>query len=319
MRVLLLTGGWSSEREVSLKGAEQIAVALRSLQHQVTVADLSNEFVNLPALAANHDVAFINLHGTPGEDGLVQAMLDKLGLPYQGSDPAGSFLALNKAASKILLRHAKLPTPDWHFLPTMPSDDWSPKLSFPLFVKSNTGGSSLHLFRVENKEELHNALESIFAQGQEVLIEPLVEGQEVTCGVLGDGANLKALPPVLIVPKTSFFDYQQKYTANGAEEICPAPLPEAIVQNIQQMAIAAHETLGLFGYSRTDFIVRQDGALFILETNTLPGMTNASLIPKEAAAIGIAYPDFVEMLLHMAMEKHAQKHGTSPSSSTLSA
>ena len=303
MRVLLLAGGWSPERAVSLRGAEQIAAALRSLDHDVTQADLSDVFADLPRLAASHDVAFLNLHGSPGEDGLIQAMLDRLGLPYQGSSPAGSFLALNKAASKVLFRNAGLQTPNWLFLPARPEAGWLPNLSFPLFAKSNTGGSSLHLARVEDAAGLAAALDDLFAAGQEVLLEPLIPGREATCGVLGEGETAYALPPVLIVPKTVFFDYHQKYAADGAEEICPAPLPEDTIRRMQAMAATAHQALGLRDYSRSDFILQDDGELFLLEVNTLPGMTGASLIPKEAAAVGLGYPQLVEKLLLMAMAR----------------
>ena len=303
MRILLVAGGWSTEREISLKGARGIAEALSERGHRVTLFDLSDGFERLLALANEHDVAFLNLHGQPGEDGLAQALLDRAECPYQGSGPAGSFLALNKAAAKALFRRAGIRTPDYVFLPQRPEPGWTPDLPFPLFVKSNTGGSSIDLFRITGREELDAALDELFGKRQEVLIEELIPGREVTCGVIGVQGREKALPPVLIVPKREFFDFHDKYSVGGADEICPAPLDAETTARVQEAALAAHRCLGLSGCSRADFRLRDDGALFILEVNTLPGMTGASLVPKEAAAIGLSFGELLETLLAGALEE----------------
>ncbi|MDR2727310.1 MAG: D-alanine--D-alanine ligase [Deltaproteobacteria bacterium] len=302
MHVLLLAGGWSSEREVSLRGAAQIEAALVARNHAVTRLDPARDFDRLHQTAKLHDVAFINLHGAPGEDGLIQAILDQAGCPYQGSGPAGSFLALHKAAAKQLFREAGLLTADWIYLPVRPGPDWAPDLPYPLFVKSNTGGSSLHLFRVLHAGELPAALDALFGAGEEVLIESAISGREVTCAVLGE----QVLPPVLILPKAEFFDYHNKYAADGAQEICPAPLPETVTQAVQDAALAAHRVLGLAGCSRSDFILRDDGQLFLLESNTLPGMTGASLVPQEAAAVGLSFADLIERLLELALAQRGK-------------
>ena len=301
MNILLIAGGWSPEREISLIGAAAVRDALVRRGHRVTSYDLSDGFESLLDLAASHDAAFLNLHGAPGEDGLVQALLDRAGCPYQGSGPAGSFLALHKSASKSLFRRAGLSTPDWIFLPERPAPGWEPRLPYPLFVKSDTGGSSLHLYRVRNGEELQCAMDRLFASGQTVLIEPLIRGREATCGVLERGGRAEALPPVLIVPKHEFFDYHAKYTDAGECEICPAPLPEALLEEVRKTALEAHRCLGLTGYSRTDFILGDDGAVHVLEVNTLPGMTPASLVPKEAAALGMDFGELLEVLLKEAV------------------
>ena len=301
MNILLIAGGWSPEREISLIGAAAVRDALVRRGHRVTSYDLSNGFESLLDLAASHDAAFLNLHGAPGEDGLVQALLDRAGCPYQGSGPAGSFLALHKSAAKSLFRRAGLSTPDWIFLPERPAPGWEPRLPYPLFVKSDTGGSSLHLYRVRNGEELQCAMDRLFASGQTVLIEPLIRGREATCGVLERGGRAEALPPVLIVPKHEFFDYHAKYTDAGECEICPAPLPEALLEEVRKTALEAHRCLGLTGYSRTDFILGDDGAVHVLEVNTLPGMTPASLVPKEAAALGMDFGELLEVLLKEAV------------------
>ena len=301
MRILLVAGGWSTEREISLKGAASIAEALSARGHEVTLFDLSDGFEKLLELAAAHDAAFLNLHGQPGEDGLVQALLERAGCPYQGSGPAGSFLALNKAAGKALFVRAGIRTPDYEFLPVRPAAGWKTSLPFPLFVKSNTGGSSIDLFRVNDEAELNRALDTLFAGHQELLIETLIPGQEVTCGVVGRPGEEKALAPVLIVPKREFFDFHDKYAADGAAEICPAPLAPELTARVQEAAIAAHRCLGLSGYSRTDFRLTDEGELFALEVNTLPGMTSASLVPKEAAAAGIDFGELLETLLSYAV------------------
>lgn len=302
MRILLVAGGWSTEREISLTGAASIAEALVARGHEVTLFDLSDGFETLLKLAGEHDVAFLNLHGQPGEDGLVQSLLESVGCPYQGSGPAGSFRALNKAAGKALFRRAGLLTPDYEFLPVRPAADWKTSLAFPLFVKSNTGGSSIDLFRVNDEKQLKEALDTLFAHRQEVLIETLIPGQEVTCGVVGLPGREKALPPVLIVPKREFFDFHDKYAPDGADELCPAPLSPEVTAKIQEAALAAHRCLGLSGYSRTDFRLDGEGRLFVLEVNTLPGMTGASLVPKEAAAVGMSFGELLEMLLQYALK-----------------
>lgn len=320
MNVLLIAGGWSSEREVSLRGANGIQKALESLSHTVTFFDLDGtNFDELLSMASTHDFAFINLHGAGGEDGLVQAMLSQISCPYQGSGSTASFLALHKAATKQVLRRAGIVTPDWIFLPKRVESQnilieqmQQKALSFPLFVKSNDGGSSLLLSRVDNEEELYAALEMIFAAGVEALIEPCIEGREITCGVLGEDA----LPPVMIVPKgDSFFDYHHKYTVGAAQELCPAPISEALTARIQALALQVHKVLGLQGYSRTDFIVRGHGQgddqyndndveIFFLEVNTLPGMTETSLVPQEAAAIGLDFPALIARLMELGLANH---------------
>lgn len=304
MNILLIAGGWSSEREVSLNGARNIEETLLKNGHNVTFFDLARDFDNLATEAKKHDFAFINLHGSPGEDGLPQAILDACGTPYQGSDPAGSFLALNKAAAKQIYKLNGLPTPEWEFLPLPPKPNWRPRMNFPIFVKSVTGGSSLRLSRVNNQSELDAALAQIFASGEEAIIEPAIKGRDITCAVLGD----RALPPLLILPVAGeYFDYESKYAKGGAREICPAPEPAELLANIQTMALQAHEILGLSGCSRSDFIVDEENRAYILETNTLPGMTATSLAPQEAAAAGIDFSTFLETLISLGEKRFREK------------
>ncbi len=315
MNILLIAGGWSSEREVALSGGRQILVALEKLGHNATFYDPAENLDELPFVAAGKDFAFINLHGSPGEDGLIQAMLDQLGIPYQGSGPAGSMLALDKAAAKGFFRAAGLRTADWKLLARKPAGIPDLGFSYPLFIKDNTGGSTLGMERVPDAAALPDALDRLFtAHTGAHLVEPEIKGIEITCGVLGelvDGREVPvALPPILIKPKATasgFFDYASKYSPGGAEELCPAPIPDDMTKTIQNMAVVAHTCLGLSGYSRADFLLPEDGKPVILETNTLPGMTPTSLIPKEAAAIGLSFEALIQRLIDLGMaRKRAQ-------------
>jgi len=297
MKILLIAGGWSSEREVSLSGARQIRTALEKLGHNVTDLDPLGQFDSIMEAARAHDFAFLNLHGSPGEDGLIQALLHAAHCPYQGSGPEASFLALNKAASKQIFRSGGLVTADWELLTANPGPGWRPRFGLPAFFKPNNGGSSLGMSLVRAESELPAALEAAFAQGREVLAEPALEGLEVTCAVLGAAA----LPPILIKPKAGvFFDYESKYVQDAAEEICPAPLPEDILDTVRRASLKAHTLLGLSGYSRSDFILTGDTPV-LLEVNTLPGMTATSLLPKAAAAVGLDFPALIARLIELGL------------------
>ncbi len=304
MRILLIAGGWSPEREVSLSGAEQIHASLSRLGHDVTPFDPADAFDQLSSLAAAFDFAFINLHGAPGEDGLIQAILDANRVPYQGSGPAGSFLALNKAAAKQLFTVRGVPTPKWEFLPERPLPGWRPSFEPPYFVKPNMGGSSLNMSLVKDHADLPQALEIIYNDGDEALIEPALCGPELTCAVL-DGVPL---PPILIRPgkDCEFFNYTSKYVPEAAEEICPAPVSEEVARELGRLALAAHEALGLSGYSRSDFILHEAG-LALLETNTLPGMTPNSLLPKSARAAGMSFEDLLARLIEIGLRDRGRQ------------
>ncbi|MCC8195160.1 MAG: D-alanine--D-alanine ligase [Deltaproteobacteria bacterium] len=313
MNILLILGGWSSEREVSLNSGGMIGKVLQGLGHTVTRFDPATSLGGLTGAAQKADFAFIALHGSPGEDGLIQAMLETVGCPYQGSGPAGSFLALNKAASKELFRQNGLLTPDWTLLTARPEKGWQPPFAYPVFIKRNTGGSSLEMERVAGPEDLEAALDRLFANGGEYLVEPAVVGLEVTCGVLDElSGGTRALPPILIKPKTGsggVFDYVAKYTPGAVEEICPAPLPEAIIKRVRETALAAHRVLGLSDYSRADFLVREDGVPVLLEVNSLPGMTANSLLPKAAAVEGISFERLIDRLVTLgAADERKTRH-----------
>jgi len=305
MNILLIAGGWSSEREVSLSGARQIHAALEGLGHRVESLDPLEDFDRIFERAGRNDFAFLNLHGAPGEDGIVQAVLDAAGCPYQGSGARASLLALDKAASKQLFRAGGLRTPDWEFLTRRPAAAWRPRFGLPAFFKPNTGGSSLGMSLVQGEEQLSAALDAAFAQCPAVLVEPALDGPEATCAVLGH----EALPPILIKPKAGvYFNYESKYVQDAAEEICPAPLPEDVLRAIREAALAAHALLGLGGYSRSDFILAPQGPT-ILETNTLPGMTATSLLPKAAAAAGLDFAALLSRLIDLGLAEKSSHSG----------
>jgi D-alanine-D-alanine ligase len=303
MRVLLIAGGWSSERAVSLSGAVQIEAALVRLGHAVERYDPARDLCGLLDHASRNDFAFLNLHGSPGEDGLIQAMLESVGCPYQGSGPAGSLRALNKAAAKELFMHQAIPTPGWEHLAIPPEEGWRTSLRFPLFLKPNTGGSSLGIALVGTPEELPGALDEFFASQTDALLEEYVQGVEITCPVLGE----EPLPPIMIRPKhSSFFDYDSKYLPDGAEEICPAPLDEDQTRKVQKLSLKAHHCLGLDDYSRSDFIMA-GGEFLLLEVNTLPGMTGTSLLPRSAAAAGCPFDELIATLIRLGIAGKGQK------------
>ena len=300
MHILLIAGGWSGEREVALSGARQIEKGLQALGHTVTLFDPARDLRGLHAAAQGKDFAFINLHGSPGEDGLVQCLLERMGLPFQGSDSRSSLLALNKAVSKQIFEAAGLTTPAWEFVPASHVAEWRPLLSFPLVVKPNTGGSSLGVGLIRSEEELEAYLLQPEIAGQDLLAENLIHGQELTCGVL-EG---ETLPSILIRPKYGkFFDYESKYIAGASEEVCPAPISPELTATLQRMARTAHDALGLSDYSRTDFIVTDKGVPYILEVNTLPGMTATSLLPQEAQAVGLPFEQLLARLIELGLRK----------------
>lgn len=299
MHVILIAGGWSDERDVSLSGAKKIHSALEELGHEVTFFDPADDFQNLLKTAQKADFAFINLHGTPGEDGLVQAVLEKAGCPYQGGGPTASYLALNKAASKEVFESLDIKTPAWQIVTPVQGTDAPLTLPLPVFVKPNKGGSSLGMSLVKRAEDFPAALEKVFALCQSALVEKYISGVELTSGILGE----RALPLVMIRPKgdADFFDYENKYAADGAEEICPAPVDDALTKDVQKQMLAAHQALGLTGYSRGDFMVTDSGEAYLLEVNTLPGMTPTSLLPQAAAEIGFSFTDLIAELIRLGL------------------
>lgn len=305
IRLALLCGGVSSEREVSLSGAKGVIEALNKEKYDVEVFDTSIDLPKLMERAKDLDVAFILLHGRFGEDGAIQGMLDLLGIPYQGSGVLGSALAMNKHYSKVMYRNAGIPTPDWLVYDEMDAlslKDVQELLGMPVMIKPANQGSSIGMYKVADLKDLAIAFENAFKWDEQVLVESFIHGRELTAGVLGL-RELTALPIVEIRPSPSytFFDYEAKYQKGATQELCPAPIPEEIAHKAQELAIKAHRALGLRGYSRTDMILTEANELFVLETNTIPGMTPTSLLPQAAQAIGISFSELLDRLIEMAL------------------
>lgn len=336
MKVAVLFGGTSAERDVSIASGAQIVAALREVGHEVIAVDTTRgvltpeeerEFLRPevapvpPELAAldmlrtgdptalmrapefqGTDVVFLALHGGTGEDGTVQAMLDLVGIPYTGSGHLASAIAMDKEVAKRLFRDAGVPTPDWIMAPA-PVEDVIERLGLPVVVKPSKQGSTVGLTVVKRPEDYDAAVELAFRYDDEVMIERFIPGREVTVGIL-DG---KALPVGEIIPKHEIFDYECKYQQGMAEEIFPADLPADAAAEVQRIALAAHGVLKLGGYSRIDFRMDPDGGFWCLEANTLPGMTANSLLPKAARAAGIEFPELCDRICRLAVAEHRRR------------
>jgi D-alanine-D-alanine ligase len=306
LRVALLAGGKSTEREVSLKSGEQVFRALDKQRYEVFQYDPKEDLPRLARDASHIDVALIILHGRLGEDGTIQGFLDLLGIPYQGSGVLGSALAMNKILSKQLYVQAGLPTAPYVIMDRKQYEAVeavSSRLNLPVVVKPEHEGSSIGLSIVRSREDLPTALESAWQFDRRCLVEEFVVGTEITCGVIGND-TLEALPLVEIIPGEGhdFFDYQAKYTPGASREICPARIPEDLAALALNYGISAHRALHCRGYSRTDMIVSGKD-IFLLETNTIPGMTQTSLFPQAAAAAGMEFPALLDRLIELALMK----------------
>jgi D-alanine-D-alanine ligase len=332
MKIAVLFGGTSEERDVSIASAAQVIPALRSLGHEVVAVDtatgrlsgpaeqrlltsgvgpqppsgsaLAGMRQGAPALATEAadmrdvDVVFLALHGGAGEDGRIQAVLDLAGLPYTGSNHIASAAAMDKDLSKRLFRAAGVPTADWRMVPVT-AEEVAGALGWPVVVKPNKQGSTVGLSIVRAPEALAAAVCAARRYDDEVMVERFIPGRELTVGVL-EG---RALPVGEIIVPGEVFDYQAKYQAGGAREIFPAELPADIASRIQEVAVRAHAALKLGAYSRIDFRLDPQGGIWCLEANSLPGMTAASLLPQAARAAGIAFPELVERICKAAVNR----------------
>jgi D-alanine-D-alanine ligase len=306
LKVALLAGGKSEEREVSLESGEQVSRALDESRYEVLRYDPATDLPMLAARAAEIDVALIILHGRMGEDGTIQGMLDSLGIPYQGSGVLGSAIAMNKVLSKQLYIHAGLPTS-----PSIVADRSKPMeiravvetLGLPVVIKPEHEGSSIGLTIARDSKDLLSAFENAWRYDKRCLVEKYISGTEITAGVLGN-EDLFALPLIEICPdkRYEFFDYEAKYTPGATTEICPARISPELTEKAQQYARRAHSALYCKGYSRTDMILSGD-EFYLLETNTIPGMTATSLFPQAAAKAGIGFSQLLDRLIELAMEK----------------
>jgi len=306
LRVALLAGGISGEREVSLNGAAGVEKALDPEKFLVSRYDPATDLAKLAADADKIDFAFILLHGMYGEDGTVQGYLELLKIPYQGSGVLGSAIAMDKHLAKELYRLNGLPVADWQIITKMAEVDGCSLLDrfgLPVVIKPVHEGSSLGLSIAKTEEEMMAGIERALKHDSHVMLEKYIKGRELTVGVVGN-EELVPLPLIEIVPGEgfAFFDYDAKYKPGASNEICPAPVSPEITVEAQRLAVIAHKSLRLRGYSRTDMILDADNNLYLLETNTIPGMTPTSLMPQAAAVHGWPFGVFLEKLVQLGME-----------------
>ena len=351
MKIIVLAGGLSTERDVSLASAAGICRTLLEKGHDAFLLDvflgLENAPENLedvftlpghgleiaknistsePDLAAVKasrpdqsdcflgpnvielcrlaDITFLGLHGGEGENGKLQATFDLLGIRYTGPDSLGCAVAMDKGFTKEIFLQAGIDTPKGAALYRSSADRSLAALglSLPVVVKPCSGGSSIGVYIVNTEEEYSQALEKSFCYEDEVIVEEYIRGREFACGIISG----KALPPIEIIPKTGFFDYANKYQDGATEEVCPADIPKETAARMMKLTERAFHALKLNVYSRADFLLDNQGNLYCLEMNTLPGMTAASLLPKEAAAVGIEYGDLCEMIIQESLKARYQ-------------
>jgi D-alanine-D-alanine ligase len=306
LTVALLSGGRSAEREVSLKSGEQVYQALNKETYHIRRYDPRDDLARLMAEAEEINVALIILHGRYGEDGTIQGLLELLDIPYHGSGVLGSALAINKIQSKRLYEYAGLTVSPYLILDRSDPDAQNKvrdALGFPVVVKPEHEGSSIGLSIVGDADHFQPALDLAGQYDRLVLVEKYITGTEITGAVLGN-LNPKPLPLVEIIPgdQYSFFDYEAKYKPGATKEICPARLNAELTEKAQDYAVRAHRALRCRGYSRTDMIV-SDNEAYVLETNTIPGMTATSLYPQAAAAAGISFSELLDRLIELALEE----------------
>lgn len=346
MRIVVLAGGLSPERNVSLSSGAMVAEALRGRGHRVALIDLFFGLENWtgPAeglydapvpeswrrvdhaapdlgqvraqrrdkgrsqfgpgvleLCSHADAVFLALHGACGEDGRIQAALDLMGIPYTGSGHLGSAVAMDKDLTKKLVSEAGIRTPAWQRLAYRADDipELSRSLPLPAVIKPMDFGSSIGVSIAHSPAELSRALSEGLSFGR-MMVEEYIQGREIQVGVL-EG---RALPSIEIIPRQGFYDYENKYRPGAAREVCPAPVEEETERRLGETALAVHRLLGLAVYSRTDFILDEGGRAWFLEINTLPGMTPTSLLPQEAAAVGLSYPELCERILTASLKAH---------------
>lgn len=305
LRVALLAGGASDEREISLASGRGAGEALRAAGFSVTEFDPANKKDLQALIEGNYDVAFLCMHGKMGEDGTLQGFLEMLGLPYTGSGVWSSALAMDKVKSKLFYERAGIQTPRSVTLKTpadMTAEEIVAAVGDACVVKPATEGSALGVYIVNGVDEVDAAVKKAFELDTSVLVETFVKGTELTIAVIGN-EELEALPVIEIVPRNEFYDFESKYAPGGSQHVCPAPLDEDATERVQDMAKAAHRALECSGVSRSDFIMDESGAFWILETNTLPGMTETSLLPDAGRAAGIEFPELCTRLVEYALEK----------------
>lgn len=309
-RVGVLMGGTSGEREISLSTGEGVAAALESRGHDVVRVVLGSTPVDQALRAADIDVAFLALHGRLGEDGCIQGMLELLGIPYTGSSVLASALAMDKLKAKEMFRLHNVPTPPYYTVSRAELaelDDLHGSFGFPVIVKPRSEGSSIGLTKASNREELRRGVEAALMHDRCALVERFIKATEVHVGIL-DGRVLGAIE---VVPKSGLYDYEAKYTSGETQYILPPRIAPTRARGVMNLAERAARALGCTGAVRVDLLVTEGENEYVLEVNTLPGMTPTSLLPKIAAHAGIEYASLCEMIL-----EGATLHASSPPAST---
>lgn len=329
--VAVLCGGPGAEREVSLKSGQQVLENLPRDRYSAVRIEIAPDgpwllyedgsaepkTIDPPTIVAKKngewrwDIVFIALHGTFGEDGRVQALLDLAQIPYTSSGVLSSAIGMDKAMTRKLARLSGIRTPKFleFFDPTIPPDavakTVAEQLGFPCVVKPNASGSSVGVSIVKDASGLPLGLSRAFAEGRHILIEEYIKGVEASCGVMGNSrrTSLAPMPPIEITPDGEFFDYRAKYQSAATQEICPTRFGGELNRAIQNCALLAHEMLGCDGLTRSDFIVR-DGVPYFIEINTVPGLTGESLCPKEARAMGMSFAQMLERMIELGLRRY---------------
>jgi len=296
VRIGVLYGGWSSEREISILSGKRVTAALKSRGYEVVEIDVDRDVPEVLS-KGEIDIAFVMLHGKPGEDGTIQGLLETMDIPYTGSGVLASSLAINKIIAKKVFQFSGIPTPEFKY----PVRDDEIPLEFPYLIKPVAEGSSVGMTIVREKEQ-HEKAVSVACEYGDCFAEKYINGKEITIGILGD----LALPILELVPKKEFYDYEAKYTKGMTEFIIPARLDDEMTKRSKEMALKAHRTLGCCDFSRVDFVVDDNNA-YVLEVNTIPGMTDLSDVPAEAKAMGIEYDELVERILKLALCRYEMK------------
>jgi D-alanine-D-alanine ligase len=302
LNIAVFLGGPSAERDVSVRTGRAVAQALTSLGHRVTEIDPVPGRLELPA---GTDVVFLALHGTYGEDGLVQHELDALGVLYTGCDAVASRIAFDKVLTKLACLRDGVPTSPFAVLHAG-TRSWPAGMRPPVVMKPVRQGSSVGLYFLDDESGMAAALDGVLKHDTEALMEARIVGRETTVGIV-DG---KALPVVEVRPRQGNYDYTNKYTSGATEYLCPAPFDEATTRRIQAAGLGAFRAIGGRDYARVDVMVTPDGEPVVLEVNTLPGMTETSLLPKAAVAAGIGYPDLCQRMVDLALRRKSESPAT---------
>lgn len=309
MKIAVLYGGVSGEREVSLSSGKGIMEALKSNGHEVIGIDFDPENME-EIIQLDVDLVFIGLHGRFGEDGCVQGLLEMLNIPYVGSDVLSSALAMDKDKAKQIFATYGIPIAKSRSFHMQASTDLKEiveqvkeEFKTPFVVKPNREGSTLGLTIVHEASEIEEAISYAAESDDVILVEDYIKGRELTVPVLGAMGEEEALPVIEIIPKNYFYDYKSKYEPGGSEHIVPAEIDALTTEKIQEYAVKAHQSLGCRTYSRVDFLLQEDGVPIILEVNTLPGMTPTSLFPDSAGEIGLSYEEMIEKFVQLSIKQ----------------